>query len=79
LKPSRADPALAGSVVPSDATLQREPGETLLETIRSALNEQVLPDIAASTKVEAAWLDRSASLLGLAALAQSPPQQYFPK
>jgi glucokinase len=46
-------------------------GETLLESIRSALNEQVLPDVAAATVVESARLGDSAALLGLAALARS--------
>jgi glucokinase len=43
-------------------------GETLGEAIRSALNEQVLPDLAAATVVEPAGLGDSAALLGLAAL-----------
>jgi predicted NBD/HSP70 family sugar kinase len=44
-------------------------GETLLEAIRSALAERVLPDLAAATAVEGARLGDSAALLGLAALA----------
>jgi glucokinase len=44
-------------------------GETLLEAIRSALAEQVLPDVAAATVVESARLGDSAALIGLAALA----------
>lgn len=44
-------------------------GETLLEAIRSALDEQVLPDVAAATVVEGTRLGDSAALLGLAALA----------
>jgi predicted NBD/HSP70 family sugar kinase len=46
-------------------------GETLLEAIRSPLDEQVLPHVAASTVVESAKLGDSAALLGLAALARS--------
>jgi glucokinase len=46
-------------------------GETLLEAIRSALKEQVLPDVAAVTVVESARLGDSAALIGLAALARS--------
>jgi glucokinase len=45
-------------------------GETLLEAIRSTLDEQVLPDVAAATVVERAKLGDSAALLGLAALAR---------
>jgi predicted NBD/HSP70 family sugar kinase len=45
-------------------------GQTLREAIRSALNEQVLPDVAAATVVEPAGLGDSAALLGLAALAR---------
>jgi glucokinase len=45
-------------------------GEALLDAIRSALNEQVLPDVAAATVVERANLGEAAALLGLAALAQ---------
>jgi glucokinase len=45
-------------------------GETLLESIRSALRERVLPDVAAATVVEGAKLGDSAGLVGLAALAQ---------
>jgi glucokinase len=44
-------------------------GETLLEAIRSALNERVLPAVAAATTVESARLGDSAALVGLAALA----------
>ena len=47
-------------------------GETLLEAVRSGLDERVLPDVAASTRVESARLGDSAALLGLAALARSP-------
>jgi len=47
-------------------------GETLLEAIRSALGEQVLAEVAASTAVEGARLGDSAGLLGLAVLAQRP-------
>ena len=47
-------------------------GETLLEAIRGALKEQVLPDIAAATAVESARLGDSAALVGLAALAAVP-------
>jgi glucokinase len=46
-------------------------GEILLEAIRSALKEQVLPDVAAVTVVESARLGDSAALIGLAALARS--------
>ena len=46
-------------------------GETLLEAIRSALKEQVLPDVAAVTVVESARLGDSAALTGLAAMARS--------
>jgi glucokinase len=46
-------------------------GETLLDAIRSALAEQVLPDVAAATVVESAKLGDSAPLLGLATLARS--------
>jgi glucokinase len=46
-------------------------GETLLEAIRAALKEAVLPDLAAATVVESAKLGDSAALLGLAALARS--------
>jgi predicted NBD/HSP70 family sugar kinase len=46
-------------------------GETLLEAIRTALKEQVLPKVAAATVVESARLGDSAALLGLAALARS--------
>jgi glucokinase len=46
-------------------------GETLLEAIRSALKEQVLPDVAAVTVVESARIGDSAALIGLAALARS--------
>jgi len=44
-------------------------GETLLEAVRSGLDERVLPDVAASTTVESARLGDSAALVGLAALA----------
>jgi glucokinase len=43
-------------------------GETLLGAIRAALNEAVLPDVAAATVVESARLGDSAALVGLAAL-----------
>jgi glucokinase len=46
-------------------------GETLLDAIRSALNERVLPDVAAETVVEPAKLGDSAALVGLAVLARS--------
>lgn len=46
-------------------------GETLLETIRAALKQSVLPDVAAATVVEPARFGGSAALLGLAALARS--------
>jgi predicted NBD/HSP70 family sugar kinase len=49
-------------------------GETLLEAIRSALNERVLPDLAAATTVESARLGDSAALVGLAALATDEPR-----
>jgi glucokinase len=45
-------------------------GEMLLESIRSAMKEQVLPDVAAATVVESARLGDAAGLLGLAALAR---------
>lgn len=44
-------------------------GETLLEAIRSALDQQVLPDVAAATVVEGSRLGDAAALRGLAALA----------
>jgi glucokinase len=50
-------------------------GETLLEAIRSALRERVLPDIAAATVVESASLGDVAGLLGVAALAQPEASQ----
>lgn len=46
-------------------------GETLLGAIRSALNDSVLPDIAAATVVENARLGDSAALVGLSELARS--------
>jgi glucokinase len=45
-------------------------GELLPDAIRSALTEQVLPDVAAATVVESARFGDAAALLGLAALAQ---------
>jgi glucokinase len=45
-------------------------GERLLDAVRSALNEQVLTDVAAATVVERARFGDAAALLGLAALAQ---------
>jgi glucokinase len=44
-------------------------GEMLLEAIRSSLAEQVLPDVAAATVVEAARSGDAAALCGLYALA----------
>src|SRR5206468_1369948 len=46
-------------------------GEPLLEAVRSALAERVLPDVAAATTVERARLGDAAALLGLAVLARS--------
>ncbi len=46
-------------------------GERLLDAIRSALKDAVLPGVAAVTVVESAKLGDSAALLGLAALARS--------
>jgi glucokinase len=46
-------------------------GETLLEAIRAALKEAVLPDVAAATVVEGAKLGDSAALVGLAALGRA--------
>jgi len=43
-------------------------GETLLETIRAALERRVLPELAAATRVESATLGDRAGLLGLYAL-----------
>jgi glucokinase len=45
-------------------------GETLLEAVRSALRERILPDVAAATAVEPARLGDSAAFVGLAVLAQ---------
>jgi glucokinase len=45
-------------------------GETLLEAIRAALSDQVLPAVAAATVVEGAALGDAAGLVGLAALAR---------
>ena len=45
-------------------------GETLLAAIRSALETRVLPELAASTRVESAKLGDRASLLGLYALGR---------
>jgi glucokinase len=53
-------------------------GETLLEAIRSALAERVLPDLAAATAVESARLGDSAALLGLAALATAQKWEVTP-
>jgi glucokinase len=50
-------------------------GETLLEAIRSALHERVLPAVAAATTVEPARLGDSAALIGLAALATDAPRR----
>ena len=50
-------------------------GETLLEAIRSALSERVLPDLAAATTVESARLGDSAALVGLAVLATDEPRR----
>jgi glucokinase len=44
--------------------------ETLLQAIRSGLDERVLSDVAASTTVESARLGDSAALFGLATLAR---------
>ena len=41
-------------------------GEPLLEAVREALAERVLPDVVAATTVEAARLGDSAPLVGLA-------------
>jgi glucokinase len=41
-------------------------GETLLDAVRRELSERVLPDVAAATAVERAWLGDSAPLIGLA-------------
>ena len=49
-------------------------GETLLEVVRSALGERVLPAVAAATTVESARLGDSAALVGLAALARGAPR-----
>lgn len=46
-------------------------GDTLLESIRSALKGSVLPDVAAATVVESARLGDSAALVGLWKLARS--------
>ena len=46
-------------------------GETLLEAVRSGLDERVLPDVAAATTVESARLGDAAALVGLAALASN--------
>jgi len=46
-------------------------GETLLDAVRAALHERVLPDLAAGTTVEPARLGDAAPLLGLAALARA--------
>jgi len=46
-------------------------GETLLEAVRSALGDRVLPAVAAATTVESARLGDAAALVGLAALARS--------
>jgi glucokinase len=46
-------------------------GERLLDAIRSALKDAILPGVAAVTVVESAKLGDSAALLGLAALARS--------
>jgi predicted NBD/HSP70 family sugar kinase len=45
-------------------------GETLLESIRTALQHRILAGVAAATVVESAKLGDSAALLGLALLAQ---------
>ena len=50
-------------------------GETLLEAVRSALNDRVLPAVAAATTVEPARLGDSAALVGLAALATDAPRR----
>ena len=46
-------------------------GETLLEAVRTSLEERVLSDVAAGTTVEQARLGDAAPLLGLATLASS--------
>jgi glucokinase len=45
-------------------------GEPLLEAVRRALGERVLPDVAAATTVESARLGESAPLVGLARSAR---------
>lgn len=50
-------------------------GETLLEAVCSALNDRVLPAVAAATTVESARLGDSAALVGLAALATGSPRR----
>ena len=46
-------------------------GETLLAAIRAALDERVLPEVAAATRVESATLGDAAALAGLARLARA--------
>jgi len=49
-------------------------GGTLVDAVRTALEERVLPDLAAGTTVEQARLGDAAPLLGLAALSRLPAQ-----
>ena len=49
-------------------------GETLLAAIRAALDERVLPEVAAATSVERATLGDAAALVGLARLARRSPK-----
>lgn len=46
-------------------------GETLLASVRRALKAQVLPEVAAATRVESTKLGERASLLGLYALSRA--------
>jgi glucokinase len=48
-------------------------GETLLEGIRAALRDRVLPELASGTTVETARLGDTAPLIGLAALRSGAP------